>query len=162
LNPIGRLQTACAIGVLAVALAAMPVLASSAGTPPLAQGAKKHQPAKGSSCTRPLEVTKNNPYLRGETKYLFAGLDSISDSDHHGAMQHWSWETKQRNVAICPYPKGVVLVVLQKTSTGFKVTEEVPEHTTAHGGHFEHHITETTNAGLRVRGYFIRPRGSKR
>lgn len=157
MNPNGRLQTACAIGVLAVALAAMPVLASSAGTPPLAHAAKKHQPAKGSSCAHPLEVTKNNPYLRGETKYLFAGLDSISDPDHHGAVQHWSWESRLRNVAICPYPKGVVLVLIHNNA----VVGEVPEHTSSRGGHFEHHITESNDAGLTVRGYFIHPRGAK-
>jgi hypothetical protein len=105
----------------------------------------------GSSCKHPLEVTKNNPYLVGDTKYLFVGLTITHDADLHGATQHWTWKTKGGNVAPCPYPKGVALRIFR----GEELVEEIPQ--SVRSGHLDHHVTEVFDASLTLRGYFIHP-----
>ena len=109
--------------------------------------------APGSSCKHPLEINHDEPYLMGETKYLFATLRTEKDASLRGATSYWSWEARQPNVAICPYPGGAVITVIHGSQPG----EKIPEPTGPRGGQVHLHATEDNGFALTVRGYFIHP-----
>jgi hypothetical protein len=60
----------------------------------------------GASCAHPLEAQTAGPTHRGDTHDL-----TVTDNEKpegENVWQSWSWKPKNRNVAICPYPNGVV------------------------------------------------------
>jgi hypothetical protein len=88
LNPISRLQTACAIGVLVAVLAAMPVVARSARTLPAAHAVKQAQPTKGSSCADPVTETFTGASL-DPRRYGFKPNSNVYRHDFRQVLLQW-------------------------------------------------------------------------
>jgi hypothetical protein len=124
----------------------------------------------GSSCTHPLEAEKTEGYYRKDTGDFTVTLKETGEPGEM-ATQYWSWAPKP-GVAICPYPNGAVYKVSllsEREQCGQVHGEEVcsheydtknlPEPTTAQGGHFTYLMTDKPIKSwyLLVRGYYIHP-----
>jgi hypothetical protein len=125
----------------------------------------------GANCAHPLEAQAVGTTHRGDTRD-FTVVDTEDPEAPNNVWQYWSWKPKNKNVAICPYPNGVVFKVsLTSDKThcqrihGEEIcsseydTQNIPEHTSRSGGEFKYHLIDTSKRGgyLAVKGYYIRP-----
>ena len=122
----------------------------------------------GANCAHPLEAQKTLPGYRGETKYFTVELnDDTNDPAPEENTLTYEWWPK-KNVAICPYPTGIVFkvsLIYRELPNGWQEqvpeydTKNIPEHTTAHGGSFHYIIASNPIPSwfLVVKGYFIHP-----
>jgi hypothetical protein len=120
----------------------------------------------GANCAHPLETQVAYTTHRGDTRD-FTVTDMEEPEAPNNVWQFWSWKPKNKNVAICPYPNGVVyrvsLLYLTlpngETRAREHDTKIIPEHTTRSGGEFKYHLINTPIKGfyLAVKGYYIHP-----
>ncbi len=151
------------LGLLALSALLLPALASSAA---------RKAPRPGSSCSHPLEVQKSYPYAVGDVHDIAVRFSEESNGESEvqkqGAIQHWSWAPKLKDVAICPYPSGVVYkesLMYERLPSGMFTeaheldVKNIPVHTTPRGGRFTWPMltTPVKRWYLVVKGYFIRP-----
>jgi hypothetical protein len=125
----------------------------------------------GANCAHPLEAQKAGSTNRGDTRDLTVTFSEEVEGQE-SVWQFYSWKPKNRNVAICPYPNGVVYKVslLSTRSRCQRIhgeeicsseydTKTIPEHTTRSGGEFKYHLITTPPKSwyLVVKGYYIHP-----
>jgi hypothetical protein len=127
----------------------------------------------GANCAHPLEAQTAGPTHRGDTRDL-----TVTDNEEpegENVWQFWSWKPKNKNVAICPYPNGVVYRVSllwdrthcqrihgEEICSSEYDTKTMREHTTRFSGEFKYHLTHVAGAPrkgfyLAVKGYYIHP-----
>ena len=124
----------------------------------------------GASCAHPLEAQKAGNTTRGEHRYF--KLTFSEEAEGESAWLFYSWKPKNPNVAICPYPNGVVFKVSVlyvtlpngETRTREHDIKTIHEHTTARGGEFKYHLISppVKSYFLVVKGYYIHPPWARR
>lgn len=124
----------------------------------------------GASCAHPLEAQTAGSTHRGATRYLT--VTDNEEAEGSNTWQFWSWKPKNKNVAICPYPNGVVYRVSlladrthcqrihgEEICSSEYGTKIMHEHTTAKGGEFKYYLIAPPIKSfyLAVKGYYIHP-----
>lgn len=119
----------------------------------------------GANCAHPLEAQKAGNTTRGEHRYFKLTFNEQVDATvNTGATQYYSY-APIRNVAICPhgvvYKVSLLYVTLPngETRTREHDTKNIPEPTTARGGHFHYYMTDVPIKSwyLVIKGYYIHP-----
>jgi hypothetical protein len=124
----------------------------------------------GANCSYPLEAQTAGSTHRGDTRDLV--VTDNEEPEGSNVWQSWSWRPKNKNVAICPYPNGVVYRVSllsdrthcqrihgEEICSSEYDTKTMHEHTTRFGGEFTYHLIAPPIKSfyLAVKGYYIHP-----
>lgn len=132
----------------------------------------------GATCAHPLEVQKAHETTRGDRKDISVTFSysryGETSSLYTGLEETYAWHTTSRNVAICPYPGGVVLrvsLLSDEEICGLNAHHQYEchveydtklrhYHSGLHGGEFTYDLKPSPklhSGYLSIKAYYIHP-----